>query len=128
MSLRSDLADALAAELPAGYYTVMPYTRALDGASGPVVMVNRRRIAVVPDRHGAIEHDVELTVLVPETYGAGAEDAADEAIEDVIRVVERISDPVVWTEATRSLYEGNFVGWSLVLTFTTQNYLQETQP
>lgn len=118
MSLRSDIADALTAALPD--YKVMPYKRELDGATMPVVMVHRSAVNKTL-RHAALEHKVDVHVLIPETWGERVEDAADEALEAVLAVIEDISD-LEWTTAERSTYN-NFAGWEVTLTATTANYL-----
>jgi hypothetical protein len=118
VSLRSDIADVLTAELPADY-AVMAYVKSLDNTSRPVVMVHRSKITKAPLGH--LDHAVTLHVLVPETLGEAAEDAADKALETVLALVERM-DRLDWTGADRAPYE-NFTGWEITLTATTKNYL-----
>lgn len=117
MSLRSDIADVLKAELPAGKYRVLPYMRELDNSAARVVMVHRKKIARNRDRHALIDHDVVIHALVPETLGEAAEDAADACVDDVLGVLQQI-DNLDWSEAERSTYT-NFVGYEITVTATT---------
>lgn len=118
MSLRSEIADVLKAQLPAAVkYKVLPYMRELDNAASRVVMVHRKKITRNTERHALIDHDVVIHVLVPETLGEAAEDAADAAVDDVLAVVQAIND-IDWTTAERSTYS-NFVGYEITLTATT---------
>ncbi|QIN94474.1 tail terminator [Arthrobacter phage Whytu] len=121
MSLRSDLAATLKTELGSGF-AVLSSKRAIDNTSIPVVMVHRKTVTPGPERK-RLSTDVEVLVLVAETYGDGAEDKADEALDDVLRVLERIEDPIVWSRAERDNFEGGFVGYAVTLEATTDNYL-----
>lgn len=118
MSLRSDIADVLKEELPATY-AVLPYVKALDNTARPVVMVHRSEVTKAELSH--LTHAVTLHVLVPDTLGEAAEDAADKALEDVLRLVEAMNN-LDWSKADRAPYE-NFTGWEITLTATTKNYL-----
>lgn len=118
MSLRSDIAEVLAEANPD--YKVLPYMRELDGATMPVVMVHRSGISRTP-AHAVLDHKVVVHVLIPETWGERVEDAADEALENVLRIIEQIED-LDWTAAERSTYN-NFAGWEVTLTASTANYL-----
>lgn len=118
MSLRSDIADAIAKACPD--YKVLPYMRELDGADKTVVMVHRSELSKTP-QHAALGHKVAVHVLIPETWGERVEAAADEALENVLTVIEDI-DSLDWTTAERSTYN-NFAGWEIALTATTRNYL-----
>lgn len=118
MSLRSDIAHVIREQLP--NYKVMPYMRELDGATMPVVMVHRAVVDKTP-RHNALVHKVSIHVLIPETWGEKVEDAADEALENVLKVIEQVDD-LDWSTAERSTYN-NFAGWEVTLSATTDNYL-----
>jgi hypothetical protein len=121
VSLRSDIADVLRDNLP-DTFAVMAYVKTLDNTSRPVVMVHRSKITKAPLGH--LDHAVTLHVLVPETLGEAAEDAADTALETVLGLVEAMND-LDWTGADRAAYE-NFTGWEITLTASTKNYLGET--
>jgi alcohol dehydrogenase YqhD (iron-dependent ADH family) len=118
VSLRSDIAEVLKAELPAEYH-VMAYLKTLDNTSRPVVMIHRSEVTKAPMHH--LDHAVTLHVLVPETLGEEAEDAADKALESVLRLVEQMNN-LDWTKAERASYE-NFTGFIVTLTASTRNYL-----
>lgn len=121
MSLRADLAAVLKAEL-GDDFAVLASKRAIDNTSKPVVMVHRKTVLALSERK-RLATDLEVLVLVAESYGDGAEDKADEALDTVLRVLERIEDPVVWTKAERDNFEGNFVGYAVTVEATTANYL-----
>jgi hypothetical protein len=121
VSLRSDIADVLRDNLPADYH-VQAYVKALDNTARPVVMVHRSKITKAALGH--LSHEVTLHVLVPETLGEAAEDAADTALETVLGLVEAMND-LDWTGADRAPYE-NFTGWEITLTASTKNYLGVT--
>lgn len=120
MSLRSDIADVFRDELPADYH-VMAYVKTLDNTARPVVMVHRSEVS--KESLGHLGHAITLHVLVPESLGEEAEDAADKALEDVLRLVEAMNN-LDWSKATRAPYE-NFTGWEITLTANTKNYLGE---
>jgi hypothetical protein len=117
VSLRSDIADVLQEHLPAGY-VVLPYVKELDNTSKPVVMVHRSKLSKAA--LSRLESTVTLHVLVPETLGKEAEDAADTALDAVLTLVE-LMDQLDWTGADRAAYT-NFTGWEITLTATTKNY------
>ena len=121
MSLRKDLAAILKSELGTGF-AVLSSKRSIDGTTLPVVMVHRKSITAGASR-SRLTTDVEVVVLVPEAEGDGAEDAVDAALDEVLKVLERIEDPIVWTKADRDNFEGNFVGFTITLEATTDNYL-----
>lgn len=121
MSLRNDLAATLKAELGTGF-AVLSSKRSIDGTTIPVVIVHRKTIVPGAERK-RLTTDVEVIVLVPETDGDKAEDAVDAALDTVLQVFERIEDPIVWTRAERDNFEGNFVGFTITLEATTDNYL-----
>lgn len=118
MTLRSDIADVLREHLPETY-TVMAYVKKLDNTARRVVMVHRSKVTKAD--LGYLTHAVTVHVLVPETLGEGAEDAADKAFEEVAALLEAMND-LDWTEAERTAYE-NFTGWEITLTASTKNYL-----
>jgi len=120
VSLRSDIADVLRENLP-GTYHVQAYVKALDNTDRPVVMVHRSKITKAALSH--LAHEVTLHVLVPETLGEAAEDAADTALETVLGLVEAMND-LDWSTADRAPY-ANFTGWEITLTASTKNYLGE---
>lgn len=120
MSLRSDIATVLAEANPD--YRVLPYMRQLDGSTMPVVMVHRSNMDRTP-AHAVLAHKVLVHVLIPETWGERVEDAADEALENVLRTIEQIED-LDWSAAVRATYD-NFAGWEVTLTASTANYLLE---
>lgn len=123
MSLRSDIADALRDNMPTGKYVVQATVRKPDNISKPLVMVNRKELTPDREKHARLGHELEVHVLVPETFGLEAEDAADAALDAVLRVVERIEQDVLWTRAERANFEGDFIGWTVTLTTETANYL-----
>lgn len=120
MSLRSDIADVLRDNLPVKFH-VMAYVKTLDNTDRPVVMVHRSE--VTKEALGHLGHGVTVHVLVAETLGEAAEDAADAALESVLRLLEAMND-LDWSKATRAAYE-NFTGWEITLTASTKNYLGE---
>jgi hypothetical protein len=120
VSLRSDIGDVLRENLPATY-RVQDYVKALDNIAVPVVMVHRSKITKAALAH--LSHEVTLHVLVPETLGVEAEDAADKALEEVLALVEQMN-ALDWTAADRAPY-ANFTGWEVTLTASTKNYLGE---
>lgn len=123
MSLRSDIADALRENLPKGRYHVQATVRKPDNISKPLVMVNRKELTPDPAQHARLTHELEVHVLVPETFGIEAEDAADAALDAVLQVIERIEQDVLWTRAERANFEGDFIGWTVTLRTETVNYL-----
>jgi len=120
VSLRSDIADVLKENLPADY-AVLAYVKALDNIAKPVVMVHRSKLSKAPLGH--LDHTATLHVLVPETLGQEAEDAADTALENVLGLVEQMNN-LEWTTADRATYT-NFTGWEITLTASTKNNLGE---
>lgn len=122
MSLRSDIADALRDNLPKPIH-VQATVRKPDNISKPLVMVNRSALTPDKEKHARLGHELEVHVLVPETYGVDAEDAADAALDAVLRVIERIEQDVLWTRAERANFEGDFIGWTVTLATETANYL-----
>lgn len=121
MTLRKDLAAVLTTELGTGF-AVLDSVRSIDGTNKPVVMVRRKTITPGAERK-RLGTDLDVIVLVAEVDGGHAEDKADEALDAVLRVLERINDPIVWTRAERDNFEGGFVGYSVTLEATTDNYL-----
>jgi hypothetical protein len=110
----------LRANLP-DTYRVQDYVKALDNIAVPVVMIHRSKLSKAALSH--LGHEVTLHVLVPETLGVEAEDAADTALENVLALVEQMNS-LDWATAERSPY-ANFTGWEITLTATTKNYLGE---
>lgn len=117
MSIRSDIADAMRELLPAEFVS-MPYVRALDNTSVPVVMVHRSKITRNESR-AYFDHSVTVHVLVPETLGEEAEDAADAALDAALGVLDLLPN-LDWTEAERASY-ANFTGYEITLTASLKN-------
>ena len=117
MSIRSDIADAMRDLLPPEF-KALPYVKALDNISTPVVMVHRSKIT----RHETssyFDHAVTVHVLVPETLGEAAEDKADAAVEAALGVLDLLPN-LDWAEATRAPY-ANFTGYEITLTATLKH-------
>jgi hypothetical protein len=121
VSVRSEIAEALTLALPETY-KVMAYVKTLDNTARPVVMVHRSKVAR-NSAHAYLDHSMTVHVLVAETLGEAAEDAADAALEAVLSALEAVPD-LDWTEAERAAYE-NFTGYTITLTTTLKHTLGE---
>lgn len=98
----------------------MAYVKTLDNTDRPVVMVHRSKLTRNP-ASAYLDHSVTVHVLVAETLGEAAEDAADAALWDVLAALQGIPD-LDWEEATRAPYT-NFTGYEITLTTTRKHDL-----
>lgn len=119
MSIRSDIADAMRELLPETF-VAMPYAKALDNTSVPVIMVHRSKVTR-NEAHSYWDHAVTVHVLVPETIGEAAEDAADAALDAALGVLDLLPN-LDWTEAERASY-ANFTGYEITLSATLKHSL-----
>jgi len=122
VSIRSEIAEELTGALPATF-KVMPYVKQLDNTDRPVVMLHRSKVARNPESSRYLDHSVTAHVLVAETLGEAAEDAADAALEAVLDALEGMGW-LDWTEAERTPY-ANFTGYQITLTASKPHTLGE---
>lgn len=118
MNIRTTLATALAAALPG--YRVIGYSTSLDAVTRPTIMLWTSLI----ERFDAFGHDrlkvtVETWVVVGSEDPEKANDAADEALVDVLGVVQSI--PLIeWTSAERGVLFDSFHGYRITATAVAQ--------
>jgi hypothetical protein len=120
VSVRSEIAEALTEALPATF-RVMDYVKQLDNTDRPVVMLHRSKVRRNDSSRAYLDHSMTAHVLVPETLGAAAEDAADDALDAVLGALEGIGY-LDWEEAERTPY-ANFTGYQITLTVSKPHTL-----
>lgn len=126
MSFRTDLAQVFRDELP-DTWSVIDDPTPPENSNKPVLMLHREKVTKTAEQHNSLEHVVKLKVLSPLTLGPVAVDDADECLDTVLRILERVAD-LDWSEAEFAIYE-NFIGYEVSLSALTKNiYLERTTP
>lgn len=126
MSFRTDLARVFRDELP-DTWSVIDDPTPPENSNKPVLMLHREKVTKTAEQHNRLEHVVKLKVLSPLTLGTVAVDDADECLDTVLRILERVAD-LDWSEAEFAIYE-NFIGYEVSLAALTSNiYLERTTP
>lgn len=114
MSARTELAAALTAALPT--YRVLGYAADLDAVARPTVLVWADKIVRRPEwASGLFEFTLMMWVLVGTEDPARADDALDDALEDVLGALQPIGW-VQWSGAERGVLRDAFHGWQITVT------------
>lgn len=121
--IRQQLAAALAAELPAKKYRIVPGVAGVDRLAKPLIQLELSAFEPAPERGRLV---AEITVHVATNRSgatAAAEDDADEIAFEVHQALARIpwANP---TRAEKTLYKGEYLGYDLTTEITTRK--QET--
>jgi hypothetical protein len=104
MTLRAQIATALAANLPANV-KIIDNPRSLDGveAKRPVVQLYRTRLAKAPNALGTLQHTFAIWLISPNVDPRKSDDNLDEYLDVVLDAINAIQY-VTWTDAVRSVY------------------------
>lgn len=112
MNVRSSLAAALAAALPATYL-VRGYPYEPDAVTRPTVMLWQSLIERLPQLElDRLVVTVELWVLVATEDPAKADDALDDAVSDVLQALHPIGW-INWSTAERGVLLDRFNGYRI---------------
>ena len=104
MSVRSQVANALRPLLPTNM-RIIDVPRSLDGvdANRPVVLLYRDRLEKAPNAQGAYFSTISLWIITPNIDTVRAEDALDNALDDVIVALDQLVW-ANWRTAERSIF------------------------
>lgn len=115
MSARTRLAEALTGALGGGYRVIAAAVD-LDSVTGPTVLTWASRFERAP-RLGFSMFTVTLEtwVVVPGERVEAADDALDDAFEDLLAALQPL-EWVQWESAERGLLYDRFHGWKITAT------------
>lgn len=85
------------------------------------VSVYRTDIKAAPNTPNVLEHLLNIQVLIPVTSGAAAENAADEALDNILLSLQRL-EGVSWSTAERANFGDNaFIGYQITASIFSTN-------
>lgn len=117
-SVRSYLVDELTPLVNQGW-RIIREQRMPETIDTITVVLKHSRIEKLPEAPmGALRNEVVLTVADPHEDIAKAEDALDDAVVDLLSVIDK-HDSINWTEARKAKVNDNILGWDITLTVIT---------
>ena len=117
-SVRDYLATELTPLLPASW-RIIPEQRMPQTLDTITVVLKHRRIERLAEAPvGNLRNEVVLTVVDPHEDWATAEDALDDAVNDVLTALDGHSQ-INWTLAEKVAVSDTYIGWDLTLTVIT---------
>lgn len=84
------------------------------------VSVFRTDVKTVEKTPNVLEHPLIIQVLVPVTTGAAAENAADDALDNILLSLQRI-EGLSWSTAERSNFESAYIGYKITASVSSSN-------
>lgn len=119
MSMRSNVVDQLAAELPKSWH-VVDDERAINTIAKPTVIVSVRSFA--PSDFAPLNNitvTIALLLLSPHTDAGKAEDQLDELIVTVLEAFQTLPN-LTWTDATKIVHLDRYMGYEITTEATAQ--------
>lgn len=123
MTVRSDLAAALADVLPDNYRLV-PYAKSLDRVDKgrPVVMVYRASVAPSPTAFQALDNEMIVWIIHPELNPGEVDDALDDSLDVVLAALD-LTRLTTWSRAERTAFDETFPGYRVTCQTTSSKEL-----
>lgn len=118
MSVRSDLAAALADVLP-NNYRVVPYAKSLDRVEKgkPVVMVYRS-VVEPASTFGHLTNEMAVWVIHPELNPGAVDDVLDDSLDVVLAALD-LTRLTTWSRAERDRFDDAFPAYRVTCETTS---------
>lgn len=121
MTLRADIAAALAAALP-NNIKIIDNPRSLDGmeANRPVVQLYRTSLEKAPNALGVYIHTFTIWLISPNVDPRRSDDNLDQYLDDLLPALDAMGN-IKWSSATRSVYgDAQAAAYEITATVLTQ--------
>ena len=124
MNVREFLADKLSPLIPDGW-KIVASVRNLDKPTGIVAQIKHTGVTRMPEAPiGHLQHTVTLTVLTPHTDVEKAEDALDEAVTELLTLIDA-HESIGWSDATK-VRADTWLAWDIDLAVISNRTTPDT--
>lgn len=120
VSVRTWLEGQLKPVLPASW-RIIPNQRIPETIDRITVMLSFTRIERLPEAPiGSLKNYVTITVADPHQDLVKAENALDDAVNELCTALDGLSDQLLWTGASKVLVKDLYWGWDITVEIITE--------